>query len=121
MSNYPDGFDVSSLDGPKSLADQVAEDALVLQDGIYADMPTIISQGEDYNDAEDFIESQFNVNHDDLLQHLDLQDDNDASAITDAEDFIKYLLQNVTKDLDQLLLDDYDGIYGSDATDIAPI
>lgn len=121
MNNYPDGFNLSSLDGPKSLADQVAEDALVLQDSIYTNEPTIISQGEDYNSAEEFIENQFNVNHDDLLEHLDLQNDNDAESIIDAEEFVDYLLQNVTKDLDQLLLDAYDGIYGSDATDIDPI
>lgn len=121
MNNYPDGFNLSSLDGPKSLADQVTEDALVLQDSIYVNEPTIISQGEDYNSAEEFIEDQFNVNHDDLLEHLDLQNNNDAESIIDAEEFVDYLLQNVTKDLDQLLLDAYDGIYGSDATDIDPI
>lgn len=121
MNNYPDGFDTSLLNGPKNLADQVVEDALVLQDSIYANRPTIISQGEDYNSAEEFIEDQFNENHDNLLKHLDLQNDKKAESINDAEEFVNYLLQHVTKDLNQLLLDDYDGIYGSDATNIDPI
>ena len=50
-----------------------------------------------------------------------MRNDSDAESIIDAEEFVDYLLQNVTKDLDQLLLDAYDGIYGSDATDIDPI
>lgn len=122
-SNYPDGINMDDLDGASSLADQVDPDAIVLPEGLLGEL-VIIGTGEDYQGSSDYLSymfSKYPALRQKLAKRLGLnirdKTFKQACQNDDAELFIQFV-QNQAGDLDDLLLDSFDGEYGEDATDI---
>lgn len=116
MSNYPDGFNMSLLDGPSSLADQVREDAIVIfpDNNTY---PTIISYKQDYNNCLEFLEDRIEQKGYKQVAK-ELQIDNCKNK-DDLESTLDQMNEN--DELDEAVMNAYDGRYGDECIDIDPI
>lgn len=113
MHNYPDGFNESLLDGPQSLADQVDPSSIIIEDpdnGL-----TIIDFGEDYNTPYSYLSARGDkIGLIKLAKELDIE----PKQGQDLSNYLDMLEQDYEDDLDDIVMNAYDGIYGEDATSI---